>query len=411
MSARARLLLSPLLCVVSLTACNKAQQGGGAPSGSAAAEAPDSVRPPDDRQLPTTGGRIAFANLEAQIQGAEAAIARSPTEIDTRLKLIELLSMRAVYRARIADRERALSLAEAVVHDAPARHEGYLARSSARAALHLFPDALADLDEAQKHGASPSQLLSPRASILQAQGKLDEAWKLRRAAREASKSLTTLGAEAALLGEMRRFEEAERLYGQATLSYRDVSPFPVAWLFFQAGLTWQRAGKTERARAFYTAALARLPEYAHAASHLALLEAPAQGVSRLEPIVAASDDPELEMILAQRLRDRGDSAEAERRLAHVRARFDELCAKHPEAFADHAGWFWLDEGHDPQRALTLAKQNLALRKTEKAYELGLLAATAAGSRADLCAIGPEAQKLRYSGEMLRTIAASACDAR
>jgi tetratricopeptide (TPR) repeat protein len=406
MSARPRLLL---LLVASLaTACGKTGSSSGAPTGSAAAEAPDSVRPPGDRQLPTTDGRIAFRNLEAQIQGAEAAIARSPGELDTRLKLIELVSLRGVYRAGIADLERALALSEAVVHDAPDHPEAWLARSSSRAALHLFPEALADLDEAQKHGASPAQLVTPRASILQAQGRLDEALKLRRAAREQSRTIATLGAEAALLGEMRRFDDAERAYGQAALAYRDVSPFPVAWLFFQAGLTWERAGKAERARAFYTEALARLPMYAHAASHLALLEAPAQGAARLEPIVVASDDPEIEMVYAQRLRDRGDGVEAERRLAHVRARFDELCGKHPEAFADHAGWFWLDEGHDPARALALAKQNLMVRQTERAYELGLLAATAAGSRADLCAIGTEAQKLRYASEMLRGIAATAC---
>ena len=152
--------------------------------------------------------------------------------------------------------------------------------------------------------------------------------------REQSRTIATLGAEAALLGEMRRFDDAERLYGQAALAYRDVSPFPVAWLFFQAGLTWERAGKAERARAFYTEAIARLPMYAHAASHLALLEAPAQGAARLEPIVVASDDPEIEMVYAQRLRDRGDGAEAERRFAHVRARMlpaiDELRARHPD---------------------------------------------------------------------------------
>jgi tetratricopeptide (TPR) repeat protein len=410
MSARARI---PVLLFVSLlaSACGKAQSSSAAMADAAAPEPPDSVRPPDDRRLPTTGGRIAFRNLEAQIQGAEAAIARSPGEITTRVELIELVGKRAMIRARIADYERALALAEALVRDAPSRPEAWIARASARSALHLFPEALGDLAEAERLGAQRAQLLTPRAAIVQGQGKLDEALDLRRAARELRRTISTLGAEAAVLGEMRRFDEAERVFAEARASFRDVSPFPLAWLFFQEGLTWERAGKTERARAFYAEALARLPMYAHAASHLALLEAPARGVSLLEPIVADADDPELALILAQRLRDRGDSAEADRRIAALRPRFEALVSAHPEAFADHAGWYFLDEGHDPQRALALAKQNLARRKTEKAYELALLAATAAGASADLCAIGTEAGSLRHGSEMLRSIAKGACEPR
>ncbi len=410
MTVRARALALVAACLLA-SGCKRAHHDAAATADAGAPEPADSVRPPDDRQLPTTGGRIALANLEGQIQALEASVAASPGELESREKLIELVSLHGAHRARVADYERALALAEALVHDAPTRPTAWLARASARAALHLFPAALADLDEAARRGAAPAQLWSPRASILQGQGKLDEALKLRRAARESSQNLTTFGAEAALLGELRRFEEAAPLFVKAAQIYRDVSPFPVAWLLFQEGMMWERAGKKDRARAFYAAAHARVPTYAHAASHLALLEPPARAVELLLPVVEASDDPELEEILAQRLRDRGDTAEAERRLAQVRARFDALCDKHPEAFADHAGWFWLDEGHDPKRALALARQNLAVRRTEKAYELGLLAATAAGDGAALCAIGKEALTLRALSPMLQGIAASACAGR
>ena len=53
----------------------------------------------------------------------------------------------------------------------------------------------------------------------------------------------------------------------------------------------------------------------------------------------------------------------------------------------------------------------ALRRTEKAYELGLLAATAAGDGVALCAIGKEALTLRTLSPMLQGIAASACQGR
>ncbi|MFO0758578.1 MAG: hypothetical protein U0359_18945 [Byssovorax sp.] len=426
MSVRARLLVVLLATLAS--ACGKAKGapassgssgppgsiGSAGASGASGAALADSVRPPGDRELPPTGGRIALGNLDAQIRGAEAAIAKDPAEIDTRLKLVDLLSTRGMLLAKITDYERALALSEALVEgvkDAPGRPEVYLARASSRATLHLFDAALADLAEAEKRGAPPVRLLSPRAAIAEARGLLDEAWKLRRAAREQQKNLQTLGAEAALLGQMRRFDEAERLFAQAEKSHRDVSPFPVAWLFFQEATTWERAGKIERARAYYAAAVERLPGYAHAAMHLATLSPPDRAVDLLTPIVEVSDDPEIELVLAQRLRMRGDVTGADQRLAHVRARFDALVAARPEAFAEHAGFFYLDEGHDSRRALALAKQNLALRKTEKAYELALLAATAEGGGPELCAIGTEAQRLRYASEMLRSIAAGACNPR
>ena len=39
------------------------------------------------------------------------------------------------------------------------------------------------------------------------------------------------------------------------------------------------------------------------------------------------------------------------------------------AFADHAAAFWLTIGGDPERALRLARQNLALRQTPRARAL------------------------------------------
>jgi hypothetical protein len=151
-----------------------------------------------------------------------------------------------------------------------------------------------------------------------------------------------------------------------------------------------------------------LPIYAHAVSHFALLEAPARAIELLTPVVATADDPEFELALSQRLRDKGDVAEAERRLAHVRTRYDELVDRHPEAFADHAGWFWLDDGKDPAKALALAKKNLAVRTNGKAYELAVLAGIAAGSRDEACRLGTEGAKQPHASEMLRGIVGDAC---
>jgi hypothetical protein len=53
----------------------------------------------------------------------------------------------------------------------------------------------------------------------------------------------------------------------------------------------------------------------------------------------------------------------------AQARYDELLARHHDAFADHAAEFWLTIGGDPERALSLARQNLSLRQTRRARAL------------------------------------------
>ncbi len=401
-----------LLALAASSSCKKA----GDDAGSAADAGPgshdlrahaDPLGPPSQSELPTTSGAIAVNNLTGEIDYFESVIRRHP-DVAPSPQAISLLATRSQYLGRIADAERAVAIAEDLVRLAPDQATSYVARASTRSGMHLFAAALADLAEAERRGAKPATLVGPRATILEGQGDLDGALALRRAAREAEPDLVNLTLEASLLGQMGKTEEATELFGKAARSYRSVGVFPVAWLFLQEGLFWERAGETARARAFYSAAHERLPTYGHAASHLALMVPPAKGIELLLPIVAASDDPEFELILAGRLRAAGQGAEADTRIAHVRARYAELVERHPEAYAEHAGWFLLDEGKDPEKALALARQNLGVRRTEKAYQLALLAALAAGKRDEACSLGADAVKVPYASEMLRGIAADAC---
>lgn len=379
-----------------------------APSSAASARAADAIRPPTQAELPTTNGAIAFGNLSAQIEGLEAEVGRGRAGLDLRLALADLVAVRGTYASKIADYERAETLTEAAVRDAPAKGETWLARASARATLHRFAEATADLEEAEKRGLDPSRTRALRASILQAQGDLDGAWALRKADSAASRNVRTLGAEAALLGEMRRHDEAHARFVEAAASFRDVSPLPIAWLFVQEGAMWERAGELGRATAYYAAAHERLPAYAHAAVHLAALERGDRAVALLTPVAAASDDPEIEVALAQRLREASNDLEADRRLGHARERFEELLRAHPSAFAEHAAAFFLDDGHDAKRAFALAKQNLAVRKSDHAYELAALAALAAGEHAEGCALAAQGAARPYASKTLRDISKTSC---
>jgi hypothetical protein len=92
-------------------------------------------------------------------------------------------------------------------------------------------------------------------------------------------------------------------------------------------------------------------------------------VATLQSLAASSDDPDYGAQLARVLRDAGRDGESRhwRRLAAER--YDELLARHPEAFADHAAEFWLAAGADPDKALRLAKMNLEVRNTPRARAL------------------------------------------
>src|SRR5262249_2213986 len=178
---------------------------------------------------------------------------------------------------------------------------------------------------------------------------------------------------ASLYAERGDLVEAERCLGAARRCYRGVSPFPLALLEFQYGRLCMEHDGLDEARAWCEAAVRRLPAYVPAPGHLAELDAArgerAAAIARLRPLALASDDPDYAAQLARVLTDAGQVEEAGIWRARAAARYDELLARRPEAFADHAAEFWLTVGDAPERALQLARQNLAVRQTPRARAL------------------------------------------
>jgi tetratricopeptide (TPR) repeat protein len=327
----------------------------------------------DNTELATTSGAIALVNLQGQIDGLELQAARGRLAVAQRADLIDLLSLRGHVLGRIADYECAAELAEQFVCDAPADGLAFLARARMRATFHCFSEALADLDMAERLGWDRTGLDAERAAIFQALGRYNEALALCRNAVERQPDFATLGALAVLQAERGEFAEAERLFTEGRRRYQGVSPFPVAQLDFQHGLMWLELGDLHAARAWFDAAQDRLPVYAPVLGHLAEVDAalgePEAAISRLRPLAAASDDPEYAGLLAGLLNKTGQADEARRWRSQAAARYDELVARHPAAFADHAAEFWLTSGADAQKAIELAWQNLAVRQTPRAYAL------------------------------------------
>jgi tetratricopeptide (TPR) repeat protein len=333
-------------------------------------------------ERPLTDGSIALRNLSAQIDVLEQEVRLGRATISTRAGLVELIALRGLIVGRIADYFRAEEIAEQLVRDAPADARAFIARSRTRASFHRFDDALADVDRAARLSLDAEMANGERAAILQAVGRYDEALVLREEAVARRANFENVASLVGLHAERSELEAAEQRYAQALSLYRGVSPFPLALLDFQLGVMWMNVGLLEDARSLFDAALRSVPAYAPARGHLAEVEAKLgeidSTVSRLHSLVGSSDDPDYAAQLARILAEAGRDDESRHWRRVAAARFDELVANRPEAFADHAAEFWLAAGGDPDKALRLAKLNAQVRNTPRAR--ALLAQAVAASR-------------------------------
>jgi tetratricopeptide (TPR) repeat protein len=178
---------------------------------------------------------------------------------------------------------------------------------------------------------------------------------------------------ALLHAERGEIATAERLFDESLNLYRGVSPFPLALLAFQRGLMWLTESNLLKPHTWFEAAIRLLPAYAPAQGHMAEIEAalgePGAAIARLLPLTTSSDDSDYAASLARIFRDAARVEEAGEWRNKAAARYDDLMTRHPEAFADHAGEFWLEAGDDPHQALRFAKMNLEVRQTPRAREL------------------------------------------
>jgi len=335
----------------------------------------------DSSEARLTDGTIAVLNLQAQIDGLDRDVGLGNATTESRAGLIELITLRGLILGRIADYERATELAEQLVRDAPTDGAAFIARAQTHAVFHRFTDALDDVDRAERLSIDAETTNRERAAIFQALGRYDEALAIREEAAQRRANFENLAALVGLYAERGEIDAAERVYAESRRRYRGVSPFPLALLDFQLGLAWMTEGRLDDARASFDAARRGVPAYTPAQGHLAEVEAELgeieSAVARLYSLAVSSDDPDYAAQLARILGSAGRARESRywRRLAA--ARYDELVACHPNAFADHAAEFWLAAGADPDKALRLARMNVEVRKTPRAY--GLLAQAVAAN--------------------------------
>ncbi|MBL4633179.1 MAG: tetratricopeptide repeat protein [Kofleriaceae bacterium] len=332
----------------------------------------------------TTSPAIALRNMHAQISSMQRRVETFPSDIGSREVLVDLLLNRTKFLGSYDDFDMALALAkDAKQHAKEHASAGRVALLHAKvlSAVHRFDEALLEISAAETLGAHGTS--QARQSIELARGNdAVEIVSLRTAEATRVPSYASRTALASALSSAGSYAKADVAYVDAKEGYRDVSPFPLAWISFQRGMMWgEMADKPDQAYKLYQNAVALLPQYIVGNVHLAELESArgenAQAIARLERIVNSTVDPEPASRLAEMLRD-SDPERADKYAKRANDGYIKLLQKYPLAFADHATEFYLGEGNDPERALELAMLNLGNRQTERAYELALRAANAAG---------------------------------
>jgi Flp pilus assembly protein TadD len=358
----------------------------------------------------TTSPHIAVANLQGRIKSGDHAIANGKDQITPRLGLIDNLVDRSSVLGKVSDLDRIAALGTELGTLAPKDTDAFVYRATALSAVHEFEAASKMLDEAENAGAKPAVLKAKRASLQLATGKYEEACPaFEDLAKAGGPVHTPRTLQAVCIAQLGRIDEADKILADVEAAYTDVSPFVLAWIWFERGSMWERAGNEDKARTLYRAALDRLPGHAHAAAHLAQLVPPAEAEAVLKPALEVADDPELKAILGL-AKERAAPGSGKALLDEAARSYDDLLAKHPLAFADHAGWFFLNARNDPARAAEVARKNLANRKTHEAYELALAALPAAGSSIEACEAADQALARAWAPKSLVELAAKAYEA-
>jgi tetratricopeptide (TPR) repeat protein len=367
-----------------------------------------------DTARTSTDGELALRNLDSQIDARLASVARRPEIFEVRRDAVGLLLSRSHYLGAYDDFVRAGELADEALAMRPNDPIALSMAADVASAVHRFSDVATHLDAAARLG---DDVALDRVTLYVSRGeRLDEALALAEEAVRANPSYGTHVARASALAALERYEEADEAFLDALETYRDVSPFPLAWVAFQRGVMWaEMADRPELARALYEEAVRRVPPYVVANVHLAELEVAAgetdRAIARLEALLPRTADAEPHGVLGELLATR-DPETARAHVEESRARYERLLDRHFEAFLDHGSEFFASVGQDPARALQLAETNLENRRNARAYIVALEAARAAEDATKLCSIRADAIDAESQSAVLRRLVgelATECD--
>jgi tetratricopeptide (TPR) repeat protein len=329
----------------------------------------------DNERLLTTDGEIAVVNLDSARRRAWSRFFQDPLRQGAAEAVIEYEQLTMQFVGDLFALDRLESLVTELVRVDAASARTALIEAQVASMAHRFADARRHLAEAERRAAPPEGVNRLRLSVDQACGaNLSKVLDQRREIARRSGRSEDLVALSALLADLGEFADAERTYQQAPRGFRDVSPFPVSWIWFQRGVLWgERVPKPDKDRAAgcYRRAIEHLPAYTNARVHLAEIYLFCGRADQAEAMlipVASRGDPAVAWRLADAMVRQGRVADAEAHIAAAHSGFQSLLERHLLAFADHGADFYAGSGNDIRKALDLARVNVANRPTLRAFE-------------------------------------------
>ena len=186
------------------------------------------------------------------------------------------------------------------------------------------------------------------------------------------------------------FAKAETVLLREIENYKDVSPFPLAYIYFNLGLLWGEKGQNlNKAQSYYEKAISLLPEYSSAVVHLSEIYIEQENFEKalklLVPL-AENKDPEVFSSLAKIYNEQDKVKVRDFHINQADKRYKELLAKYPLAFYDHASEFYMGIGGNPKLATEYALKNLENRKGQRPYFIALEASDAAQDKKVKCSL-------------------------
>jgi len=339
----------------------------------------------DSRPMLTTDGEIAVINLESARRRSWTRFFEDPLRDGVAETVVGHEQLVSQFVGDLSAFDRLEFLATELVQANSVSARTALIQAQVASMAHRFAEARHCLAQAENGGAVADDVQRLLLNIDQACGvNLDKVLDVRRQIANEFNRLEDFVALGALLADMGESDDADRTYRRALMSYQDVSPFPLALVYFQLGVLWGESTpmpNSSHAAAWYQRAIDTLPSYAKARVHLAEIYSsngrPSEAEALLRPIIMVGD-PEVHWRLADVLAAQGkfDDAEAQMEIAH--SRFECLLERHMLAFADHGAEFYAASGNDSRRALRLARVNVANRPTLRAFEQAYNIAISAG---------------------------------
>ncbi|MBT8469331.1 MAG: hypothetical protein KJN97_11340 [Deltaproteobacteria bacterium] len=312
--------------------------------GHAGTSAPEFPEPAPSRR--TTSEPIARSNLAASIEASRRKL-RLGLDFTNASTLIEALMLRADLYGSYDDWEEASTVSTQLVEAQPSNPSALLLHASVLQTLHEFDAALALVSEARIQDPNGAGIgaradLEAQANHLEAMAllalgaPLDDLVARRRAMASERPTFQNLTSLALALAKLDRFTEADAAFRAALERYRDVSPFPFAWVAFQRGVMWaEQAGRPDLGRPLYEEALEYLPGHILANVHLAELDASDgrvdAAIRRMQKL-GETQNPEPLQLLAAIV----PSVEAANRYAYrAKMAYESLIERFPAAFEHH----------------------------------------------------------------------------